>query len=127
VGHHTNESTGFDRSDVGDAKGISHEDASFLLRPRVFESRLELHKNACSELANVFAAGAQIGVFHSIKDPHLLGVRRSSVHGAASGFHKQHIIDYRRGRIAIVDQGRLRAARCDCYALMKRQYDSFLN
>jgi len=58
---------------------------------------------------------------------HLLGVRRSSITAAASGFHKQHIIDYRRGRIAILDQDRLRAACCDCYALMKRQYDSFLN
>lgn len=58
---------------------------------------------------------------------HMLGVRRSSVTAAASGFHKQHIIDYRRGRIEILDQGRLRAACCDCYTMMKRQYDSFLN
>jgi hypothetical protein len=57
----------------------------------------------------------------------MLGVRRSSVTAAASGFHKQHIIDYRRGQIEILDQGRLRAACCGCYALMKRQYDSFLN
>ena len=58
---------------------------------------------------------------------HMLGVRRSSVTAAASGFHKQHIIDYRRGRIEILDQGRLRAASCACYSMMKRQYDSFLN
>jgi CRP-like cAMP-binding protein len=58
---------------------------------------------------------------------HMLGVRRSSVTAAASGFHKQHIIDYRRGRIAILDRRKLRAACCDCYAMMKRQYDSFLN
>ena len=58
---------------------------------------------------------------------HMLGVRRSSVTNAASGFHKRHIIGYRRGRIEILDHGRLRAASCACYAMMKRQYDSFLN
>lgn len=69
------------------------------------------------------------GELHATQESiaHMLGVRRSSVTAAASGFHKQHIIDYRRGRIEILDQGRLRAACCDCYALMKRQYDSFLN
>ncbi len=58
---------------------------------------------------------------------HLLGVRRSSVTAAASGYHKRNIIDYRRGRIEILDQDALRAASCACYAVMKRQYDSFLN
>lgn len=58
---------------------------------------------------------------------HMLGVRRSSVTTAASGFHKQRIIHYRRGRIEILDEARLRAACCGCYALMKRQYDGFLN
>jgi CRP-like cAMP-binding protein len=56
----------------------------------------------------------------------MLGVRRSSVTTAASGFHKQHIINYCRGRIEILDQRRLRAAACSCYADIKRQYDSFL-
>ena len=69
------------------------------------------------------------GELHATQESiaHMLGVRRSSVTAAASGFHKQHIIDYRRGRITILDQDRLRAACCDCYALMNRQYDSFLN
>jgi CRP-like cAMP-binding protein len=58
---------------------------------------------------------------------HMLGVRRSSVTSAAGRFHKQNIINYRRGRIEILDQLRLRAASCDCYTFMKRQYDSFLN
>ncbi len=57
---------------------------------------------------------------------HMLGVRRSSVTAAASGFHKQNLIDYCRGRIVIVDEHRLRAASCACYGIIKRQYDSFL-
>jgi len=57
---------------------------------------------------------------------HMLGVRRSSVTAAASGFHKQSMIDYCRGRIVIRDQRGLRAASCACYGIIKRQYDSFL-
>lgn len=56
----------------------------------------------------------------------MLGVRRSGVTAAASGFQKQSIIDYRRGRIEILDKHKLRAASCACYGLIKRQYDSFL-
>jgi CRP-like cAMP-binding protein len=56
----------------------------------------------------------------------LLGVRRSGVTAAASGFHRQNLIAYRRGRIEILDQRRLRAAACSCYEIIKRQYDSFL-
>jgi CRP-like cAMP-binding protein len=57
---------------------------------------------------------------------HMLGVRRSSVTAAASGFHKQNMIDYSRGQIEILNQRRLRAASCSCYGIIKRQYDSFL-
>ena len=57
----------------------------------------------------------------------MLGVRRSTVTDAASGFLKQNIIDYRRGRIEILDPTRLLAAACTCYGTIKRQYDSFLD
>ncbi|HSG90549.1 MAG TPA: Crp/Fnr family transcriptional regulator [Pseudomonadales bacterium] len=56
-----------------------------------------------------------------------LGVRRSSVTGAASKLHQASIIDYRRGRIAILDHARLGAAACPCYGTIKAQYDSFLD
>lgn len=56
----------------------------------------------------------------------LLGVRRSSVTAAASGFQLQRIIDYRRGRIEILDERKLHAVCCSCYGVIKRQYDSFL-
>ena len=58
---------------------------------------------------------------------HMLGVRRSGVTAAASGFHKQNMIDYRRGHIEILDKRRLSAASCPCYGIIKHQYDSFLN
>lgn len=56
----------------------------------------------------------------------MLGVRRSGVTAAASAFQKQNMIDYRRGRIEILDLRKLRAASCSCYGIIKRQYDSFL-
>jgi CRP-like cAMP-binding protein len=56
-----------------------------------------------------------------------LGVRRSTVTDAASGLLKKNIIDYRRGRIEILDPTRLRGASCPCYGIIKRQYDSFLD
>lgn len=57
----------------------------------------------------------------------MLGVRRSGVTAAASGLQKQSLIGYRRGRIEILDQRKLRAVSCSCYGIIKRQYDSFLN
>jgi CRP-like cAMP-binding protein len=57
----------------------------------------------------------------------MLGVRRSTVTDAASRLLKQNIIDYRRGRIEILDRARLRGAACPCYDIIKRQYDSFLD
>jgi CRP-like cAMP-binding protein len=56
-----------------------------------------------------------------------LGVRRSTVTDAASGLLKQNIIDYRRGRIEILDPARLRNASCPRYGIIKRQYESFLD
>lgn len=57
--------------------------------------------------------------------PHARGAAERC-HRSASGFHKQNMIDYRRGRIEILDQSELRAAACSCYGIIKRQYDSFL-
>ena len=56
----------------------------------------------------------------------MLGVRRSGIIAAATGFQKQNVIDYYRGRIEILDQHKLRSASCACYAIMKGQSDSFL-
>jgi CRP-like cAMP-binding protein len=56
----------------------------------------------------------------------MLGVRRSTVTDAAGTLLKKNIIDYRRGRIEILDRTRLRDAACTCYGIIKRQYDSFL-
>ena len=56
----------------------------------------------------------------------MMGVRRSSVTAAASLLQRQGVIEYRRGRIRILDRRRLRASACTCYGIIKHQYDSFL-
>ena len=47
----------------------------------------------------------------------MLGVRRVGVSAAASAFQHQHLIEYSRGVIKILDHPGLEAACCSCYAL----------
>lgn len=56
----------------------------------------------------------------------MLGVRRESVTEAAGKMQKAGLIRYSRGRIAVLDRPRLEAHVCECYALVKREYDRLL-
>jgi CRP-like cAMP-binding protein len=57
---------------------------------------------------------------------YMLGVRRSSITHAASGFQRQNLIHYRRGRIDILNRSGLLAVGCPCYGVIRNQYDNFL-
>jgi CRP-like cAMP-binding protein len=53
----------------------------------------------------------------------MLGVRRPTVSIAAGMLQQAGIIEYMRGRIRILDRERLEAASCECYGVIRREYD----
>lgn len=57
---------------------------------------------------------------------HMLGVRREGITEAAGKLQSDGIIHYRRGRIAIVDRSQLESRTCECYAVMKQEYNRLL-
>ncbi|MEP6944762.1 MAG: Crp/Fnr family transcriptional regulator [Acidobacteriota bacterium] len=50
---------------------------------------------------------------------HMLGVRREAVNTAARRMQDDGVINYSRGRIALLDRPRLEAAACECYSIIK--------
>ena len=56
----------------------------------------------------------------------MLGVRRPSVTVAAGLLDKAGLITYKRGRITVVDRERLEEAACECYSVVKREYERLL-
>lgn len=53
----------------------------------------------------------------------MLGVRRSSISISAGILQQAGMIRYRRGRLAILDREQLEATACECYHLVKQEYD----
>lgn len=53
----------------------------------------------------------------------MLGVRREGVTEAAGKLQKLGIIRYSRGRISVIDRDRLEAMCCECYAVIRREFD----
>jgi CRP-like cAMP-binding protein len=56
----------------------------------------------------------------------MLGVRREGVTGAAGHLQQAGLIQYRRGHITVLDRKRLEQRACECYAVVKREYDRLL-
>jgi CRP-like cAMP-binding protein len=56
----------------------------------------------------------------------MLGVRREGVTEAAGKLQSAGIIEYSRGRIKVLDRPKLEASVCECYAVVKREYDRLL-
>lgn len=53
----------------------------------------------------------------------MLGVRREAVSEAAGKLQAEGIIHYRRGHITVTDRVRLEAHACECYQVVKAEYD----
>jgi CRP-like cAMP-binding protein len=56
----------------------------------------------------------------------MLGVRRAGVTVAANDLRQAGLIHYRRGDIVIVDRHGLENVSCECYRIVKHEYDSYL-
>jgi CRP-like cAMP-binding protein len=56
----------------------------------------------------------------------MLGVQRVGVTGVAVQLQKAGIIQYKRGRITVLDRKRLEKRSCECYAVVKSEYDRLL-
>jgi CRP-like cAMP-binding protein len=56
----------------------------------------------------------------------MLGVRRSTVTVIAGGLHKARLIDYSHKQIRIVDREGLEAASCECYRVVRAQFQRLL-
>jgi len=55
-----------------------------------------------------------------------LGVRRESVTEAAGILQKAGLIHYSRGHIIVLDRAQLEARVCECYAVVKQEYNRLL-
>jgi CRP-like cAMP-binding protein len=56
----------------------------------------------------------------------MLGVRREGVTEAAGRLHRAGIINYQRGHITVLDRSQLERRSCECYAVVKKEYDRLL-
>ena len=56
----------------------------------------------------------------------MLGVRREGVTEAALKLQKAGLISYSRGRITVLDRPGMEERSCECYAVVKKEYDRLL-
>jgi CRP-like cAMP-binding protein len=57
----------------------------------------------------------------------MLGVRREGVTEAAGALQKLGLIHYRRGKITVLDRPGLEARSCECYRVVKTEFDRLLS
>ncbi|MGI8495528.1 MAG: Crp/Fnr family transcriptional regulator [Pyrinomonadaceae bacterium] len=58
---------------------------------------------------------------------HMLGVQRTSVGLVAGTLQSAGIIRYSRGKIELLDRNKMKAWACECYFIVKKEYDHFLD
>jgi len=56
----------------------------------------------------------------------MLGVRRESVTEAAGNLQRQGLVRNSRGQVTVIDRAGLESRSCECYRVVKREYDRLL-
>ena len=56
----------------------------------------------------------------------MLGVRRASVSTAAAELQKDGMINHSRGHITVIDRPAMERRVCECYSVVKFEYDQLL-
>jgi Mn-dependent DtxR family transcriptional regulator len=56
----------------------------------------------------------------------MLGVRREGVTEGALKLQRAGLIQYARGHITVLNRSGLESRTCECYAVVKREYDRLL-
>jgi CRP-like cAMP-binding protein len=56
----------------------------------------------------------------------MLGVRREGVTEAAGKLQAAGVVKYRRGKITVLDRPALQLRSCECYAVVKKEFDRLL-
>jgi len=56
----------------------------------------------------------------------MLGVRREGVTEAAGHLQKDGLIEYQRGRIRVLDRQGLERRTCECYGVVRKEYERLL-
>jgi CRP-like cAMP-binding protein len=54
----------------------------------------------------------------------MIGVRRATVSAVASALQRDGLIRYSRGQITVIDRGRLEASACECYGVVRAEFDA---
>ena len=120
-------------ADFEDMIDMSPELCSAVARWREVMLRMTLQLVACNALHNVRQRCARLVMttrdrFEADTLPltqeliaEMLGVKRNAVSGVAREFGRAGMIDYKRGRLAVIDPDRLGAAACECYGLIRSE------
>ncbi len=57
----------------------------------------------------------------------MLGVKRNAVSKVARELQGEGVIEYRRGKISVVDRGKLQGIACDCYRIIHAEVEKLLS
>jgi CRP-like cAMP-binding protein len=90
-------------------------------RVHVVEGRLAKWLLLCQDRAN----SKDLALTHEFIAT-MLGTRRTGITEAANQLRGAGLISYRRGRVTVTDREGLEAISCECYPLMKKEFNRFV-